>query len=287
MAVIDAIREAANSMANGIPSRRRQISTTAAASSAAANEKRGATLRARSTNRVTAAESIPAPTSSEGTGHNCSSATPSPSRLVARILTVADCARIASIRSAAASRTCSQLSNTNSRTLPSNAAATRLAHGLARLLGDAQHRRHRIGHRRRIGDRSQLEKPDPVGKFIGQTRRDFGRQAGLADPAHPGQRHQPMRSQRRLHLGDLGLAPDEAGDRRPQVSRTRIQRPQWRKVRRRPGARTWNTPTGVGTSRNRRGPRSIRSTPLQQTRRRVRPPGSDRRARRPSPARHG
>ena len=100
------------------------MSTTAAASSGWLIENRCATLRARSTNKVTAAESVPAPTSSEGTGHNCSSATPSPSRLVARILTVADCARIASTRSAAASSTCSQLSNTSNRTLPSSAAAT-------------------------------------------------------------------------------------------------------------------------------------------------------------------
>ena len=111
-------------MANGIPSRRRQISTTAATSSALSIEKRGAKLRARSTNRFTAAESIPPLRSSEGTGHTCSSATPSPSRLVAKTFTVADCARIASIMSAAASSTCSQLSNTNNRTLPSNAAAT-------------------------------------------------------------------------------------------------------------------------------------------------------------------
>ena len=68
----------------------------------------------------------------------------------------------------------------------------RLAHALARLLGDAQHRGHRIGHRRRIGDRGQLENPDPVRKFVGQPRRDFQCQAGLADPTHPGQRHQPM-----------------------------------------------------------------------------------------------
>ena len=163
------MREAASSIANGIPSRRRQISTTAAASSAWPSEKREATLRARSTNSSTAAESMPAPTSSEGTSHSCSSATPSPSRLVARILTVAECARMASIRSAAASRTCSQLSNTNNRTLPSSAAATTVAHALARLLGDAQHRRHRIGHRRRIGDRGQFENPDPVGEFIDQT----------------------------------------------------------------------------------------------------------------------
>ena len=124
---------------------------------------------------------------------------------------------MASIRSAAASRTCSQLSNTNSRTRPSNAAATDSLHALARLLGDAQHRRHRIGYRRRIGDRRQLEKPNAVGELIGQARRDFQRQPGLADPAHPGQRHQPMSLHRRLHLGDLGLTPDEAGGRRPQI----------------------------------------------------------------------
>ncbi len=67
---------------------------------------------------------MPARTSSEGTSHTCSSATPNPSRLVAKTFYVAECARIASTRSAAASRTCSQLSNTNSRTLPSKAAAT-------------------------------------------------------------------------------------------------------------------------------------------------------------------
>jgi hypothetical protein len=50
-------------------------------------------LRARSTNNVTAAESLPASASSEGTSHNCSSATPSPSRLMVTILTVADCAQ--------------------------------------------------------------------------------------------------------------------------------------------------------------------------------------------------
>ncbi len=119
-----AIREAASSMANGIPSRRRQISTTAATSSALDTEKPGETACARSMNREIAAESMPAPTSSEGTGHSCSSASLSPSRLVATILTVAECARIASTKPAAASRTCSQLSNTSSRTLPSNAAAT-------------------------------------------------------------------------------------------------------------------------------------------------------------------
>ena len=37
------------------------------------------------------------------------------------------------------------------------------------------------------------------------------------------------------------------------------------KSARRPAARTWNRPTAVGRSRNRRGPRSTRSTPLINT----------------------
>ena len=40
-----------------------------------------------------------------------------------------------------------------------------------------------------------------------------------------------MSLHRGLQLGDLGLAPNEARGRRPQVPRTRIQRPQRRKVR--------------------------------------------------------
>src|SRR6516162_9361884 len=66
---------------------------------------------------------MPAAASRERTGHTCSSGTQRPSRLVARIRTVAEWASMASIRSAAASRTCSQLSITNNRTLPSWAAA--------------------------------------------------------------------------------------------------------------------------------------------------------------------
>jgi hypothetical protein len=71
------------------------------------------------------------------------------------------------------------------------------------LLGDAQHRRDRVGHRSGIGDCGQLEKPHPVGKLIGQPRRHFECQPGLADPTYPGQRDQPMALYRGLHLGDL------------------------------------------------------------------------------------
>ena len=61
----------------------------------------------------------------------------------------------------------------------------RLAHGLPRLLGDAQHRGHRVGHRSGIGYRRQLEKPHPVREFVDQPPGDFGREAGLADPPTP------------------------------------------------------------------------------------------------------
>ena len=251
-------------MANGMPSSLRQISTTASASPGWASEKSDTTLWARSRKRFTAADSVPELTSSDGTRHNCSSLTPTPSRLVARIVTVAEAARIASTRSATLSTTCSQLSNTSSRDSALQGGGHRLGHCLARLLGDAQHRRDGVGYRRRVGDCGQLEKPDPVGELIGQPRRDLQRQAGLADPTYPGQRDQPMSLHRGLQLGDLGLAPDEARGRSPQVPRTRIQRPQRRKVRAQAVARTWNTPTGVGRSRNRRGPRSTRSTPLSR-----------------------
>src|ERR1700736_4222511 len=164
-------------MANGIPSSLRQISTTASASPGWASEKSDTTLWARSTKRFTAADSVPELTSSDGTRHNCSSLTPTPSRLVARIVTVAEAARIASTRSATLSTTCSQVSNTSSRDRPSNAEGAHSASVLSRSW---------------VGARCQLETPDPVGKLIGQVPRYLHCEAGLADPAHPGQRHQPM-----------------------------------------------------------------------------------------------
>ncbi len=185
-------------MANGIPSRRRQISTTAAASSAWPS--RSAAQRSGRVRRTGS------PPQSRFPRRRPARAPATTARRRPRVLrgwwpglvTVAECARMASIRSAAASSTCSQLSNTNSRDPALQRGGHRLAHALARLLGDAQHRRHRVGHRRRIGDRGQFENPDTVGELVGQPRRDLQRQAGLADPAHTGQRHQPMCSQRRL-----------------------------------------------------------------------------------------
>ena len=174
----------------------RQISTTAAASSAVATEKRAATLRARSTNRVTAAESMPARTSERG--HQPQLLVGDPQSFPAggqnphRRRVRQD--RLDQIR-----RSVTHVLAVVEHQQPHPAlqrGGHTLSHGLTRLLSDTQHRCHRVGHRRRISDRGQLENPDTVRKLIGQARRNFGRQAGLADPAHPGQRHQSMSLQR-------------------------------------------------------------------------------------------
>ena len=174
-------------------------------------------------------------TSSDGTGQSCSSATRRPSRLVARIVTVADCARIVSIISAAASTTCSQLSNTSSRDRPSNAAATlsaRLIPGCWVIPSTAATA---SGTAAGITDGGQFDHPHPVGELVRRPRGDLQRQPCLADPADTGQRHQAMRLQRRLQLGDFGLAADEAGGRRPEVARRRIERLQRRELGPQPG----------------------------------------------------
>ena len=147
--------------------------------------KRGDTCCARSTNKATAAESTPAPTSSEGTGHSRSSAMPVLRGWWPQSWSPPRPPSMASIRSAAASSTCSQLSSTSSRTLPSRAAATLSATLRAGLLGDAQHHSHRVGHRSGIAYCGQLEKPHPVREFVDQPPRHFQRQPGLADPPTP------------------------------------------------------------------------------------------------------
>ena len=207
-------------------------------------EKRGATLRARSTNRSTAAESIPAPTSSEGTGHNCSSATPRSfaaggqdphGRRVRRGWPRSD--------RPAASRTCSQLSNTNSRDRPSNAAATLSLTLLPGCWVMPSTAATASGTAAGSADRRQFEQPHAVREVVAEPRRDLQRQAGLADPADAGQRHQPMRLERRLQTSatsDSRPMKLVVGGRR--FPGRRIKRPQTAETRcagRR--ARTWNT----------------------------------------------
>ena len=126
-------RSPAESRRGGGRSRRQR-----SASSACQRNARCDTVCARSMNNDAAAESSPGRASSDGTGQSCSSATRNPSRLVARIFTVDEAAKIDLDHVGAASRTCSQLSNTSSRDRPSNAAATLSASAHTRLLGDTE-----------------------------------------------------------------------------------------------------------------------------------------------------
>ena len=229
-ALIDTIRAAANSIANAIPSRRRQISITAVASASSSNANAGFTAWARSTNNATAADADPARTSSDGTGHSCSAPTRSPSRDVAITFTVVVWAKSCSTTSAAASSTCSQLSNTNSSRRPDSAWVMLSVTESAGLGGHAQHGGHRVGHRRRVADRRQLDQPHPVGELAGQLGRDLHRQAGLAHPAHPGEGHQPMGPHLLGQLLHRDLAAHETRRLHRQVPRHRIQRPQRREL---------------------------------------------------------
>ncbi|CEZ68686.1 Uncharacterised protein [Mycobacterium tuberculosis] len=103
----DRNRAAANSIARGIPSSRRQISLTASKLSATIS-KLGWTRRARSVNNWIASFAG----DNDGTTHVTSPVTPIDSRLVAKMLNSGQAPSSSTTSSAHASNTCSQLSNT-------------------------------------------------------------------------------------------------------------------------------------------------------------------------------
>ena len=121
--LIAVTRAAASSIANGMPSRRRQISATETRFAVpSVNSDRTAT--ARSTKSWIASDpnkaSVSADTvgtGSDGSANKRSPATPNPSRLVARTRTSGQRCRISDASRAASANKCSQLSNTtnNSR----------------------------------------------------------------------------------------------------------------------------------------------------------------------------
>ena len=94
----------------------------------------------------------------------------------------------------------------------------RLDQRSAGCLPDAEDGRHRPGQRS-LADRRQIDEPHAVGKQVDRLTCDLHRQPRLAAPAGPRQRQQPCVWQQPDELGDLLLAPDEAGERRRQVVR--------------------------------------------------------------------
>ena len=88
-----------------------------------------------------------------------------------------------------------------------------------------QARRQRLPHRPWVGDRRELAQPRTIRELADHVRGDLQRQAGLADTAHPGQRHQRRVAHELRQRRDLGLAPDERRHLTRQVARQGVDRP--------------------------------------------------------------
>ena len=91
--------------------------------------------------------------------------------------------------------------------------------GQARLLEQAQRRRHRLGdpirirQRRKIHERSARERRAGFQRVAHQLAGDLDRQPRLTDATRSRKRHQPRGGEPGLDLGNLPLAPQERGQR--------------------------------------------------------------------------
>ena len=165
-------------------------------------------------NRLTAA-SIPPPTFSARSGHNCSSVTRNPSRLVAMIGTVDECADDRFDLVGGSVEDVLAVVEHQQPDLPFSAAATISQHGLYPVAGSCLASPPSRRAPPRIGA-APARKPEPIEKVSAISRRDFGRQSDLADSPDPSQRDQPMLMQSPLgDLGDPPLAADETSRRAP------------------------------------------------------------------------
>ena len=129
------------------------------------NSKSRHDARARSTKRSTAAEPIPASTSSEGNSHRCSSAIPALpgwSPEFAPSSTAPGSCRSTRPPRHAGAHSCRRPTAASCPPSPQRCSPPTSA----RLLGDTEDRGHRIGHRIGIGDGRQFQKPYSVGKLV-------------------------------------------------------------------------------------------------------------------------
>ena len=122
---------------------------------------------------------------------------------------------------AAASTTCSQLSSTSS----SRFERERVRDAMRRRRARSEFEPERGGDGDRdevgIGERRELDDPDPVGKFRQQVSCDLEAEPRLADAAGAGQRDEAMGGAEVQDLVELGVAADQFGNRLRQVRRRR------------------------------------------------------------------
>ena len=174
--------------------------------------------RARSANSATASDPPASPGSPPGrvsgpSRYRASPATASGSRLVASTRTSSQAASSPAHSSAAAPITCSQLSSTSSscrraRTRASTSAAG--TPGCSRTPSAAA-----TTPRTCAGSlhRGQLRQPRPVGEPARHRPGHLAGQPGLAHPARPGHRHQPVLLQQARDLAHRPVPADEARQR--------------------------------------------------------------------------
>jgi hypothetical protein len=81
----------------------------------------------------------------------------------------------------------------------------------AGLLDQAERAGDGLGQQRLVAEPVELDQPHPAGEGPAVLPGDAQREPRLADPAHPGHRHQTGGRQQPLHLGHLVAAADEAG----------------------------------------------------------------------------
>ncbi len=231
------------------------MSTTASASGSSVTV--GESADALSTNSVGPLDR----TSRGGTGRSCSSLRRRPSRLVTSTVTLSVASRILPMMSAAASRTCSQLSNSSSRTRPSNADAT-----LSATLSPGCWLRPRTAATASGTAAGSVTGPSsiihtPSGNS--GCRRAATSCARRVLPTPP----TPVRVTRRCDFN--AVATSATSDSRPTKLVAGGRRLPWLvssvlrggNSDRSPSATTWKTSTGLAMSRRRRGPRATRSTP--------------------------
>ena len=97
--------------------------------------------------------------------------------------------------------------------LPGQHPGQRRGRRKAGLLPHAQRRRHHGRHQDRVAHRGQLGQPHPVREPARHLFRDLAGQPGLARPARPGHRHQPVPVQQGSDLADSPDPAHEAGQR--------------------------------------------------------------------------
>ena len=143
---------------------------------------------------------------SVGTSTTTSPVTPSACLLVARIRRPGQARSRAAARTAAASRTCSQLSRISRARLSPMRVAERGGRPARRPILEPERGERRLDHQRGILDWRELDEPDPVRELACRFASRSQGELGLADTARAGERQQPGAAERASNIVEL-LAP--------------------------------------------------------------------------------